>query len=84
MDQPFLREYISGICLLLVMQGLHNMGRSRKFRQVEGLKTFIFSNQYIFCGAVRTSVEKQLDPLGPIASRGRSVPASLKKTYNHL
>ena len=28
---------------------------------------------------VRTSLEKQLDPRGPIASRGRSVPVFLRK-----
>ena len=29
--------------------------------------------------AVRTSIEKKLDPMGPIASQGRSVPVVLKK-----
>ena len=47
-----------------------------------GLTTLFFSSfihQRIIQGVVRTSLEKQLDPRGPIASRGWSVPVVFSK-----
>ena len=41
--------------------------------------TSFFSHQHISQRAVQTSLEKLLDPLGPIASRERSVPVFLRK-----
>ena len=42
------------------------------------------NHQRISQRVVRTSLEKQLDPMGPIASRKGSVPYCFKKAYNHL
>ena len=39
----------------------------------------IFSHQSVSQRVVRTALEKQLDPMGPIASRGVSVPEFLRK-----
>ena len=55
------------------------MDRSRKFHQGGPDLFFFFSNRNIFQRALRTSLEKQLDPIGPIASQGRSVPVFLRK-----
>ena len=59
------------------------MGGSRKFRQGGGggggVLTTFFSHQCILQVAVQTSLGKQLDPRGPIASRGGSVPVFLRK-----
>ena len=63
------------------------MGKSRKFRQGEAwgwghdnvFLLFCFSHQCILQRAVRTSLEKQLDPRGTIASRWGSVPVFLRK-----
>ena len=38
-----------------------------------------FSHQRISQGAVRISLEKQLEPMGPSASRERSLPVFLRK-----
>ena len=49
------------------------IGGPRKFRRGGGRgggTVNIFSHQRISKRAVRTSLEKQLDPAGPIASRG--------------
>ena len=40
---------------------------------------YFLSSFYSVNGFVRTSLLKQLDPPGPIASRGRSVPVFLRK-----
>ena len=40
---------------------------------------FVYSHQCISQRAVWTSLEKQLNPMGPIASRGVSVPELLRK-----
>ena len=52
------------------------MRGSRKFRQ--GV-LFFFSYQRISQRAVRTSLKKQLDPRGPIATQGGAVPVFLRK-----
>ena len=44
-----------------------------------GPENIFFSHQLISHRAVRTSLEKQLDPRGPIASGGRSVAVFLRK-----
>ena len=38
-----------------------------------------FNHQGLSKRAIRTTLEKQLDPMGPIASRGVSLPVFLKK-----
>ena len=43
-----------------------------------------FSHQRISQRDVQTSLKKQLDPRGPIASRGGSVPVFLRKHISHL
>ena len=53
---------------------------SRKFRQVEGGgPEIVFSHRRISQRAVRTSLERQKDPRGTIASRKGSVPVFLRK-----
>ena len=44
------------------------------------LMTFFFLFVFLVmpCHALRTSLKKQLHPMGPIASRGRSVPEFLR------
>ena len=37
-------------------------------------------HQHILQRAVRTSLEKQLDPMGPIAYQGVSIPEFLRKS----
>ena len=54
------------------------MGGSRRFRQ--GALTSFFSHQRISQSAVRNSLEKQLDPRGPISLRWGSVPVLPRKT----
>ena len=58
-------------------------GRIKKFCQGGGgggggHVNVIFSHQHISQRAVRTSLKKQLDPLGPIAFRGWSLPEFLR------
>ena len=56
------------------------MRRSRKFHWGWGYPENCFcSQQRISQRSVRTSVEKQLDPRAPIASRGWSVPELLRR-----
>ena len=60
------------------------MGGSRKFRKVAGgpdnvFCCFLYRHQRISQSVVRTSLEKQMDPRGPIASRWESVPVFLRK-----
>ena len=45
------------------------------------MRTFFLSHQRISQRAVRSSLEKQLDPRGPVASRGESVPVFLRKLW---
>ena len=49
----------------------------RKLRQ--GGPDNVFSYELIPQRAVRTPLKKQMDPLGPIASQGRSIPVFLRK-----
>ena len=57
------------------------MGGSRKFcGGGGGVMTTYFSHQRISQRVVRTSLKKQLDTLGPIASRRGSVPVFLRKS----
>ena len=51
-----------------------SMRGSIQFCQGGPLFFFFFGYQSLPQRAVKTSLEKQLDPMGPIASRGVSVP----------
>ena len=56
------------------------MGGSRNFLQGRVLTKHVFiSHQRFSQMAVRTSLEEQLDPRGPIASRGGSILVFLRK-----
>ena len=56
------------------------MGGSRKFCQ----RGPLFSHQRILQRAVLTYLWKQLDPRGPIASRGEVSTSISKETYSHM
>ena len=62
---------------------INSMCGSRKFSQGGVLITF-FSHQHISQRAVLTSLKKQLDPKGPIASRGGVRTSISEETYFNL
>ena len=70
---------IFSVTIELIFQILSDMQGSRKFHQAV-LKTF-FSHQRF---SQRTSLEKQLDPRGPMASQFGVHASISKETYNRL
>ena len=72
-----IEHYINNLLCLFFAFYMHG---SRKCRHGDGRdpKNF-FSHQGILQRTVRTSLEKQLDPTGPIASRAGSVLVFLRK-----
>ena len=60
-------------------KGLEACAGPEKIRRGGHLFNFSFSHQHISQRAVLTSIEKLLGPMGPIASRGGSVPVFLRK-----
>ena len=68
------------VCLYCAMHGPRKFRQGGSWRFCCGFFSRCFSHQRISQRTVRTSLEKQLDPIGPISSRGGSVPVFLRTT----